>query len=1842
MRRVLGWANGSNGSGWSKRIAAVTLLGALAIGAGGSPIPAHADERRIVTVEDADFFGADFETVKDVDLEACKAACIDNNLCRAFTYNVRARWCFLKSDIGDLQTFKGAIAGRIVEVRDTPVVKLDARERELSFIPEPFRKEAERFARRLPRLYDAGADTLARLRGDGLAALDANNGPLAERNFGKALTLEPGDFELWAGLALSFLSQRPDDWRRRYAVEENGSAAAINTYLRAATDAERARALDLIGAALERRQAWKPVIKAWRLALSLDERPGLRARYDKMVAEHGFRILDHQVDSDAVEPRICVVFSDTLPRATDMEPYVRVTGDGPFAITAEGAQVCVDGVRHGERYAVLLREGLPAADGEKLEKSADINVYIRDRTPSVNFVGRAYVLPAGKDATIPIVSVNTDEVEVEIYRIGDRGLVSALRNDRFLSQLSSYSADQLRTETGEEVWKGVVETERRLNQDVTTAIPLEEIGLEMKPGIYAMTARAKTDVQNQWGPWATQWFLVSDLGLSAYSASDGVTASVRSLTTADAVSGVNLRLVAVNNEILGETVTGEDGFARFAPGLARGVGGRAPALLVAETEAGDYAFLDLTKPAFDLSDRGVEGRPAPGPIDVFAWTERGVYRPGETVHATALARDDKANALPALPLTFVFERPDGVEHARATVADAGLGGRAYSLPLPPTIQQGTWMVRIFADPKGQSLAEKTFLVEDFQPERVDFELETAASAIDPLALPEISVDAKFLYGAPASDQRLEGETVVAPVRESKAYPGYRFGLEDEEGYPNRTSLPDGLVTDADGKLSFVPDLPEMPQTTGLMTSTVVARLVEAGGRFVERTLDLPVLADGLRIGIKPAFEDGVDEGGPAEFDVIAIDREGRRVAESGLKWSLVKVERRYQWYRADGRWSYEPVVTTRRIANGTLDVSEGEAGHISAPVTWGEFRLEVVREGAEPAASSVTFTAGWYVSSATSETPDVLEVGLDKAAYRVGETAVLRLKPRFDGTAVITVLSDRLIETKVVPVSGDSAEVRLDVTDDWGAGAYVTAALYRPMDLEAKRMPARAIGLEWLEVDPGDRALEVVVEAPETILPRTTLDVPLRLANLEAGQEAFVTVAAVDVGILNLTRYQTPDPERWYFGQRSLGTEIRDLYGQLIDRTLGDRGKVRSGGDGMGGRLAAPPPQEEPLAMFSGVVAVDDQGQATVSFDIPDFNGTVRLMAVAWSAAGVGHAEKDVIVRDPVVMTATLPRFLAPGDQSRLIVELDNVDGPAGDYRIETEIDGPVSIAFGGSGRTLALEPGKRQRLLLPLAAGDSEGDAQFTLTVTGPGGISAQKRLALGVRDNQPDVTRRSFVTLTKGGTLTLDEGLITGLKPAGTRVAVAAGGAARINIPGLLGALDRYPYGCTEQTVSRALPLVYLNDVAIAAGLDGDKEVRERVDRAIVRVLANQSSSGSFGLWSSYGESDTWLDAYVTDFLIRAKERGYTVPQVAFDSALDSLANRVAYASDFSDGGEGVAYALYVLTRAGRASLGDLRYYADVKLDHFATPLAKAQIGAALALYGERDRASRVFKAAVDALPGDRKRWRDDYGTPLRDGAGILSYAVETRVDPGDVDRLTQFVADRQEESRFLSTQDMAWLLLAAYELQKDAAASRFAVDGAVQTGPLIRRFDGASLQATPVTIENLDDRQSDVVVSVTGRPNVPEPAGGEGFTIRRAFFDLDGNPVDTAAVAQNTRLVVVLTVETTDLGVDGRLLVVDRLPAGLVIDNPRLVRAGDIGAFDWLDDVDQVDHQEFRDDRFVVALDQRRFSGDTYTFAYTARAGTPGLYAHPPATVEDMYNPDRSARTDTGRFEVLGPRQ
>jgi uncharacterized protein YfaS (alpha-2-macroglobulin family) len=890
--------------------------------------------------------------------------------------------------------------------------------------------------------------------------------------------------------------------------------------------------------------------------------------------------------------------------------------------------------------------------------------------------------------------------------------------------------------------------------------------------------------------------------------------------------------------------------------------------------------------------------------------------------------------------------------------------------------------------------------------------------------------------------------------------------------------------------------------------------------------------------------------------------------------------------------------------------------------------------------ASYGFEAGWYVEAQALDTPEALKVSLDKEKYAVGETARVHLESRFGGVALVMVVDDRLVTTKSVEVTGTTADVDLQVTRDWGPGAYVAAVLYRPMDLQAKRMPARAIGLAWAGVDPGARDLDVSIESPADTRPRQLMDVGIRLGNLPAGTEAYVTLAAVDLGILNLTRYETPDPEAYYFGQRRLGVSIRDVYNQLIDRMQGVRGIVRSGGDAGPARFDGPPPTETLLAFHSGAVKVGPDGTADVSVPLPDFNGTVRLMAMAWSQEGVGHAEKDVLVRDPVVVTASLPRFLAPGDQSRIALDVASVQDVAGTIALSVASSGPaVTIDPSFSNRSVELAARERKQVLVPIS-GAAVGDAVITVATTLPDGEVLEKRLNLGVRVNEPPVANTTFVELAPGGDLSVTPDALEGLIPGTSSVQVAASGAGRLNVPAILRALDRYPYGCTEQLTSRAMPLVYLNDVAIQAGLGGDPDVRGRVETAIAGVLANQAASGSFGLWSPGGE-DLWLDAYVTDFLTRARQKGYAVSDEAFTIALDNLKNKLAYAGDFTSGGESIAYALYVLAANSRASIGDLRYYLETKLDAFSTPLAKAQLGAALALYGDKVRAEEAFRAALGELDTRRdaqQGWRDDYGSSLRDGAAVLTLASETRTGI-DLISLSRRIENERQSARYTSTQEDAWSLMAAHALMQSLSAPELAVDGEPITGPLFRGLDAESLEAAPMRIENRGDRPVEVGVTVRGVPRAPEPAGGNFYALKRSYFTLGGDPVDLSAVAQGDRIVAVLDVTANETQ-GARLILDDPLPAGFEIDNPHILASGDVAALDWLNLVSEPAHVEFRSDRFIAAWNLSAGSPSQFQFAYIARAVSPGEFAHPAALVEDMYRPERRARTDTGRVEVVGP--
>ena len=305
------------------------------------------------------------------------------------------------------------------------------------------------------------------------------------------------------------------------------------------------------------------------------------------------------------------------------------------------------------------------------------------------------------------------------------------------------------------------------------------------------------------GSLATQWFIVSDLGLTAFSGNDGIHVFVNSLASTDAIGKAEVRLVARNNEILATRKTDDSGHVLFEAGLARGEGGLSPAMLTVTSDKGDYAFLSLKSNAFDLTDRGVAGRAVPAGADAFVYAERGVYRSGETVYLTALLRDGQGNAVTNGPLTLVIERPDGVEFRRAVLADQGAGGRSLTLPLNSAVPTGTWRVRAFTDPKASSVGETTFMVEDYVPDRIEFDISTKDKQIKADAPVELKVDGHFLYGAPASGLQLEGDMLVAPASGRPGFAGYQFGVADDETTSNeRTPIENLPEADANGMATF--------------------------------------------------------------------------------------------------------------------------------------------------------------------------------------------------------------------------------------------------------------------------------------------------------------------------------------------------------------------------------------------------------------------------------------------------------------------------------------------------------------------------------------------------------------------------------------------------------------------------------------------------------------------------------------------------------------------------------------------------------------------------------------------------------------------------------------------------------------------------------------------------------------------------------------------------------------------------------------------------------------------------------------------------------------------------------
>ncbi len=1553
---------------------------------------------------------------------------------------------------------------------------------------------------------------------------------------------------------------------------------------------------------------------------------------------------------------IALEFSQPLAASQDFDALLVVTGPdgaavkGSWVLDRDATTLRFPYVEASRDYRVLLRAGLAAADGKTLGRDDERQVNTGPVEPAVGFASQGSVLPARDTRGLPVVSVNVPEVDVEFLRVRDSEVANFFvgyqrggRRGGWELGDSEWQDRMAITRVADSVYLnrfvlGGADNERRL-----TYLPVQNIAQLQEPGLYFALMRK---VGAYGDDYETATFFVSDIGLHVRAYGESIFVHTASLKTGEPSGRIALSVLDRQGEVVAKADTDAGGNALVAYKLDAGH------VLVARS-GNDVSLLPFNQPALDLSEFAVAGRKQAW-FDVFAWSGRDLYRPGETLRLSALMRDYDGRAVKAQPLFVSLKQPDGKVFLETRLT-AGEGGYySWTQALPSEAPTGRWQVEFRTAPGAAEVVQGMSLrIEEFLPERMKLDLASAKPTLAPGEPFPLQVEAAYLYGAPAAGNRFTARLALAADQHPlEAFPDHFFGD------PTITLPKDGKdvldqALDPQGKLTAALPLPEEAAAPAAPVAVVVSGSVfESGGRTVTRSLKRTLWPAPVLVGARPLFdiEEGTPANGVASFELMRADAGGKRVAGPALKVSLVRERRDYHWRQEEGGgWGYDFTARFETVETRDLAVRADGDARIDFSVEWGEYRLEVL----DPQTNLVTrvpFVAGWSWDNQNrglDARPDKVKLALDKTGYRAGDTLRITVTPPQPGEGILVVETDKLLSVQpLLAKPGETYELK--VTEEWERhDVYITTLVLRGGSAVEKVTPARAVGVVHVPMDRAARTVPVTVEAPKLTRPEQALPVTITAPAL-AGKVAWATVSAVDVGILNITRFPVPDAAAHFFAQRRLGVDAYDLYGRVIESFEGETATLRFGGDMA---LLALPQARRPTArvqtvdLFAGPVKLDAQGRAKVDVMVPDFNGTLRVSALVFSDEVYGQGSSESILRAPILAEVSAPRALAPGDRSTVTLDLQNYTGAVGEFSVSFDTTGPIALA--SDRRKVTLAPEAKSTLTYVLSGTEGFGVGTLKLRVEG-GGFTVNREFDVPVRAAWGSIVRSRAQTLPPGASLSLGSDLAAGLMPGTVSARMTLTTQPPIPFARALQDLLDYPYGCVEQTTTRGYAALLLDaDSARRMGFPGlDEETRrKRMEGAFSRLAALQSGNGHFSMWGG-SDSAAILTPYITEFLLNAREAGFAVPDAMLQKSLERLSEDLLtggvpfYAYDASDHLRFAyqAQAGYVLAKVNRAPLGTLRALYDNERGKSLTGLPLLHLGLALAMQGDEGRAGKAIAEAL-AKKDARPRWLGDYGSELRDQGLMLALLREHKRTVGGQDaRLLALSRDLQargaERHYWLSTQEQIALARLGKSLALDAEATfsgQLSVgtqDTAIADGRMLSRDFGFGDLAAGVRFAPKSESPLFASISVAGVPRTAPALDESNITVKRSWYNPDGTAWKPGPLREGQVLVAALSVEVREAMPDA--LLVDLLPAGLEIENLNLTPAEQ-----WADvtiegitvsergNASEIVHQEYRDDRYVAAL--KLYAGQKAQLFYLVRAVTPGTYVVPPPQVEDMYRPE-----------------
>jgi uncharacterized protein YfaS (alpha-2-macroglobulin family) len=1553
-------------------------------------------------------------------------------------------------------------------------------------------------------------------------------------------------------------------------------------------------------------------------------------------------------------------FSTPVNGEIDFRKYIESTSGTEWVLSEDGFFIYLNNPTPEQAYKVTVLKGLTSAFDKPLEKSFGNTVTLSPAAAQMRFSSEGHYLIRGLHTGLPVSVMNVPEVNATFYKVNndEEAFLQLLRwKERGTTQYY-YSLDEIQS-FAKLAYEGRFELTNDKNKQREVNLPVQDIDALNQNGAYIVVMTRPGMYEN---PVAVSWYAMTDFGVHARKHGKSLSVFVNRLEDGQPVSDVELDLLINSETGLASKTTDSQGFARFDTLSS----GRHKARILLAKKDESLTLTPLQTGALDLSDFDI-GDTENEQSQLFLYGPRDLYRGGETAIISGILRDQDGKPLGNTPLQAELHQPDGQRVTTFTWRTQANGYYEYQYPIAKAAQTGEW--RLTVNLPNSRPEVYTFKVEDFMPERMKL-------TWNPDQRPDVHVDeakiripvqGDYLYGAPAVGNRFDVDYKIRPEPHPiKAWPKFFFGNGQSDEFNSDWSQ-DQLAFNQEGRLTLEvenrwskADIPLRLQMTG--------QLFESGGRPVVRSYSESILPTKQLVGIRPLFNDSADENSLARFELINTDIDGNLLVANQLQVKLINETKRYHWrYSSSQGWYYESAKDNIAELNLATSIEAGKKQVVELPVKWGSYRVEVTNP-VDGLTTTYHFDAGqnWYwdysQSSDQAARPDQVNLALDKAAYKAGEEATLKITPPGEGETLILVeSSDQILWKQSIHTGEDGASVNIPISDEWNRhDIYVTALHLQDAGDQKRITPARSVGILHLPLDRQERTLDVEISAPEKWLPNRTVMAEVKVTSSDGKpvEKASVTLAAVDVGVLSITRFESPEPAPFFFGQKRFSVDMFDMYGQLIELNENKSAKIKFGGDGelsRGGDLAQS--EVQILSLFSGEVAVEN-GIAKIPLELPEFNGKIRLMAVAFDQDHFGSQEKEVTVAAPVVTQLSMPRFVANGDQSSVALDITNLTDQPVTLDAHFSALGPVKLDE--LDQQIALKENEKQTLLIPFNAADLTGQITFKADIAGAPDYPIDREWKLNVRQAYPATTERLSAALDPQQSLNLPADAVAAFSPATLKANVSISNTVNLNLHEQLSHLLTYPYGCLEQSISSSYPWLYVSDQEITAlGLSSvsAEDRSSAIQSGLERIAKRQKGNGSFGLWSADGSEEHWLTAYAGHFMTDAIQKGVNVDQEVLERTLSRLSDYTRspdnYAERWVEDPEAYefgyqSYAAYVLARHSRASLSDIRRISR-SIPAKASPLAITQLALAAKLMGDQTLFNELSTKANEASRDDHI-YIGDYGSKVRDLAQGIHLQIQANIKPSSLLSQYKVLGDEMRKHRYLSTQEQVALFQAAMD---QSLLETHPWEANLITGEITQRLKGQSpvqsslngsavAQGVSVVNQGKEALYADIVYQ--GYPEqAPEAESHNGVSVERRYYDLDGQPMPIKdgimSMSTGDLVLVELTVSSETYRPD--LLLVDLIPAGLELENQNLADSASLSEIrlnkrplsTWMRDRD-VRHEEYRDDRYVAALatgNEYGYSRSTRLY-YLARAVTPGEYRVPNALLEDMYQPEARALSDT----------